>query len=128
MDVENVIDEMLDDLTAVNDEFINSYFNEEFDKTIEQKSKDEIVEINEEPNEIIENNNEQKNISERTINEDEPVEEKIKTFSYNEILDRLDRKEKIDINNPNDILNLIENSSSPEEFFDELEKVISNDK
>lgn len=128
MDVENVIDEMLDDLTAANDEFINSYFNEEFDKAIEQESKDEIVESNEEPPEIIENNNEQKNISEEAINEDEPVEEKVKTFSYNEILDRLDKQNPIDINNPNDILNLIENSNSPEEFFDELEKVIPNDK
>lgn len=128
MDVENVIDEMLDDLTAANDEFINSYFNEEFDKAIEQESKDEIVESNEEPPEIIENNNEQKNISEEAINEDEPVEEKVKTFSYNEILDRLDKQNPIDINDPNDILNLIENSNSPEEFFDELEKVIPNDK
>lgn len=144
MNVENVIDEMLEDLNAVNDEFINSYFDEE--EIVKPKEitevKEETFENIEEQSEIEEANNEQvdydlkEELVDNSLEEnielevafEEQKEEKPKTFSYNEILDRLDRKEKIDINNPDDILSLIGDSNNSEEFFEELEKVSENDK
>lgn len=151
MNVENVLDEMIDDLNAVNDDFINNYFDDEFEKSLKQEEIeefiDETIESNEEENnelEIIDSQietnlledeeleevslNEIPEELEKTDFEEETIEEKPKTFSYNEILDRLDKKEKIDINNPDDILKLIGNSSDSEEFFEELEKVSEDDK
>ena len=140
MNVENVIDEMLNDLNAVNDDFINSYFNEE--EIVKPVEIEESIENIEEKSEIAEASNEQadSNFKEELVDNsleenkelevvfEEVKEEKQRTFSYNEILDRLDRKEKIDINNTNDILNLIERSNDSEEFFEELEKVSEYDK
>ena len=116
--VEDEFDKMLDDLNAVNDDFVNSYFEE--DKVDDIKK--EILE-----NENIDNSDSNK--VEQTLNEkDEPlIEEKPKTFSYNEILDRLDKKEKLDLNNTNDILELIETTNSSTEFFKKIEEA-ENDK
>ena len=143
MDVENVLDKMIDDLNAANDEFINSYFEEEFENSIKQeeieelvtetnKNNEEQIEVSQINNEIIESdllavNNAE--IADNLLDQTEDkIEEKPRSFSYNEILDRLDKKERIDINNTNDILDLIEKSNNSDEFFEELEKVSENDK
>ena len=143
MDVENVLDKMIDDLNAANDEFINSYFEEEFENSIKQeeieelvtetnKNSEEQIEVSQINNEIIESdllavNNAE--IADNLLDQTEDkIEEKPRSFSYNEILDRLDKKERIDINNTNDILDLIEKSNNSDEFFEELEKVSENDK
>lgn len=103
--VEDQLDKMLNDLNAVNDEFVNNFFEEE-------------------------NKIEQKDILEEEISEQETnnVQDKPRTFSYNDILDRLDTKEQLDLNNSNDILNLIEESNSAEEFFEKIEEAENNDK
>lgn len=103
--VEDQLDKMLNDLNAVNDEFVNNFFEEE-------------------------NKIEQEDILEEEISEQETnnVQDKPRTFSYNDILDRLDTKEQLDLNNSNDILNLIEESNSAEEFFEKIEEAENNDK
>lgn len=135
MNSENMFDSMISNLNATNDDFINNYFDEEFEKSIKQEEIedfiDESINNNEETNEVIselqENNNEQVDLN-LLDNEEITIDEKPKLFSYNKILDRLDKKEKIDINNCNDILNLIGNSNNSEEFFEILEKVSKDDK
>lgn len=102
--VEDQLDKMLNDLNAVNDEFVNNFFEEE-NKKEEKVEQEEILE------EEIDN-----------------IQDKTRTFSYNDILDRLDTKEQLDLNNPNDILNLIEESNSAEEFFEKIEEAENNDK
>lgn len=103
--VEDQLDKMLNDLNAVNDEFVNNFFEEE-------------------------NKIEQEDILEEEISEQETekIQDKPRTFSYNDILDRLDTKEQLDLNNSNDILNLIEESNSAEEFFEKIEEAENNDK
>lgn len=103
--VEDQLDKMLKDLNAVNDEFVNNFFEEE-------------------------NKIEQEDILEEEISEQETenIQDKPRTFSYNDILDRLDTKEQLDLNNSNDILNLIEESNSAEEFFEKIEEAENNDK
>ena len=98
--IEDEFDKMLDDLNAVNDDFVNNYFEDE------KTSKNDILE-------------EIDNLTK------EPLETKVKQFSYNDILDRLDKKENL--NNVEDILNLIETSKNSDEFFQKIEK-INNDK
>lgn len=105
--VEDQLDKMLNDLNAVNDEFVNNFFEEE-------NPKEEIVE--------------QEDILEEKKEEIDNIQDKTKTFSYNDILDRLDTKKQFDLNNSNDILNLIEESNSAEEFFEKIEEAENNDK
>lgn len=123
------IDKMINDLDSVNDEFINDYFDDENlnivsnEETIYDKST--LDTINDE------------NINNYDVKypfpevETSPVDENIiqdgnklsdKPFSYSDILSRLDTKSDIDLNNPTDILSLIENSTNSEEFFDAIEK------
>lgn len=117
---------MLEELNAVNDEFVNGYFDDESISIVEKKSEN-----NEEP---INDSNEIDSKIEFAVPEDFNTEEELektksysKSFSYNEILNRLDNKQNIDINNSDDILNLIENSNTPDEFFDALNEDDIND-
>lgn len=52
----------------------------------------------------------------------EEIKEEIKKpFSYNEILDRLDKEKKYDINNINDLMKLIDKCDTTDEFFNYVE-------
>ena len=62
----------------------------------------------------------------KEIEEDieEVKEEKSKRkFSYNDILDRLDRSKTISLDNVDDILKLIEKCDTSEEFYEEIDKI-----
>lgn len=53
---------------------------------------------------------------------EEPVkEEPKKTFSYSEILNRLDQEKKYDLNNVNDLMKFIDKCETSEQFFDYVE-------
>lgn len=146
--VEDQLDKMINDLNAVNDDFVNDYFEEESPLNI--KSLDEI-EDTVENNEHLEENNDSEQTSsiessETDIEEpndwfipseeenievdpkeiaEEPVYEESKeekTFSYSDILSRLDTKKDVDLDNPSDILDLIENSTNSDDFFEAIEK------
>ena len=52
------------------------------------------------------------------------IEEKIKRkFSYNDILDRLDKEKPYDLNNVDDILKLIDKCETSDDFYEEIEKI-----
>lgn len=140
--VEDQLDNMINELNAVNDEFINVYFDEE---GIVQNNDEMLEEVEEfeanDSDELEFDMPEEENIKEEakqeeieeTIIEKQPEtiiekqEDKPK-FSYNEILSRLDNTEKgIDITDTNDLLKLIDRTSSADEFFETLEEAMDND-
>ncbi len=140
--VEDQLDNMINELNAVNDEFINVYFDEE---GIVQNNDEMLEEVEEfeanDSDELEFDMPEEENIKEEakqeeieeTIIEKQPEtiiekqEDKPK-FSYNEILSRLDNTEKgIDITDTNDLLKLIDRTSSADEFFDKIEEAMDND-
>lgn len=140
--VEDELDNMINELNAVNDEFINVYFDEE---GIVQNNDEMLEEVEEfeanDSDELEFDMPEEENIKEEakqeeieeTIIEKQPEtiiekqEDKPK-FSYNEILSRLDNTEKgIDITDTNDLLKLIDRTSSADEFFDKIEEAMDND-
>ena len=53
--------------------------------------------------------------------EKEEKEEPKKTFSYSEILNRLDQEKKYDLNNVNDLMKFIDKCETSEQFFDYVE-------
>lgn len=100
--IEDEIDKMINDLNSVNDDFINNYFDEEIEK---------------------DSNLEEDIQSDNTLEEKLPKEEK--TFSYNEILNRLD--EKVDLTDTDDVIELIDKANTPDDFFDNFEAEYNND-
>lgn len=60
------------------------------------------------------------------FNNDKRQEEK-KSFSYNDILDRLDSNRKLDINNVNDLMKIIDKCNNSNDFFEYVESEF-NDK
>jgi hypothetical protein len=52
---------------------------------------------------------------------EEVVEEPKKTFSYSEILNRLDQEKKYDLNNANDLMKFIDKCNTSDEFFEYIE-------
>lgn len=113
--VEDEFDKMLGDLNAVNDDFVNSYFEE----NINNIKKDILKDVD-----VSDSNKVEQTIDEK---DESSFEEKTKAFSYNDILDRLDKKEKFDLNNVDNILELIETTNNSTEFFKKIEEA-SNDK
>ena len=131
------IDKMINDLDSVNDEFVNDYFdNENLNPISNIETLDEESKADRVSEEFDENANnyddtfhfsevEESSIDENSIQDDNKLSDK--TFSYSDILSRLDARNDIDLNNSTDILSLIENSISSEEFFDAIEKEDLND-
>lgn len=136
--VENQLNEMISDLNAVNDDFINDYFELE-----EKQVKNEIdfempedIELNndeiefdmDEESENKDTKEEKQEVTEVFKESEEKEEKQKKVFSYNDILSRLDHNEKkIDINNTNDLMKLIEKTETADEFFDTIEEAMEDD-
>ena len=127
--VEDELDKMINELNAVNDEFVNNYFDEEESKN-NRELLDSVEELNktEEPkiefDMSLEPTTEENKIEEQL----QQKEEEKSNFSYSEILSRLDNNEKnIDINDTNDLLKLIDKTATADEFFDKIEEAINND-
>ena len=127
--VEDELDKMINELNAVNDEFVNNYFDEEESKN-NRELLDSVEELNktEEPkiefDMSLEPTTEENKIEEQL----QQKEEEKSNFSYSEILSRLDNNEKnIDINDTNDLLKLIDKTATADEFFDKIEEAINNE-
>lgn len=136
--VEDQLNEMISDLNAVNDDFINDYFELE-----EKQVKNEIdfempedIELNndeiefdmDEESENKDTKEEKQEVTEVFKESEEKEEKQKKVFSYNDILSRLDHNEKkIDINNTNDLIKLIEKTETADEFFDTIEEAMEDD-
>lgn len=136
--VEDQLNEMISDLNAVNDDFINDYFELE-----EKQVKNEIdfempedIELNndeiefdmDEESENKDTKEEKQEVTEVFKESEEKEEKQKKVFSYNDILSRLDHNEKkIDINNTNDLMKLIEKTETADEFFDTIEEAMEDD-
>lgn len=132
---EDKLDKMINDLNMANDDFVNNYFDDEDDS--ETKLDENIIDNQEQSIEYAEeteiNTNETyeepENIDEINVeiqeeNYDSNIEEK-SIFSYNQILDRLDKK--INLDNPDDILELIDLSKTADELFENLDREKNND-
>lgn len=135
--VEDQLDDMINDLNAVNDEFINDYFDDEVTEEKEEIDFELPTNIEDNQEELEFDEEETKPIIEEKLEElkSEPAhEEKIvidekPKFSYNEILSRLDSGEKeLNINDTNDLMKLIDRTNDADEFFDKIEEAMDNDK
>lgn len=108
--VEETFDEMLDSVKSINDDFINNYFD-----------NDKIVSINEEKQEEndIYDENSLKDLSNQLTNElFDNVEKPVENFKETEENDSLEQDE---IPLEEEMIDLIDQTTSSEEFFDILE-------
>lgn len=108
--VEETFDEMLDSVKSINDDFINNYFDD-----------DKIVSINEEKKEEndIYDENSLKDLSNQLTNElFDNVEKSVENFKETEENDSLEQDE---IPLEEEMIDLIDQTTSSEEFFDILE-------
>lgn len=120
--IEDELDKMINELNSVEDEFVTSYFNDETKDKMEEQVKEEIVELIDEPGEKkIET--EEKDYNESNSLNVDTNEQFNNHFSYSQILNRLDNNV---ISKESDVIQIIEDSTTPDEFFNAMEE-INND-
>lgn len=132
--VEKSIDDMLNHLNSINDEFINNYFDENQDKnetkfteakeksTDDEKITDEESSTDEERLTDDESSTDEEKLTNEVINyNDEVISKLTDTKLYSKRLFGLNEEIKKTDPGVDDIIDLIDSSTNGEDFFDKIE-------
>lgn len=123
--VEKTFDDMLDSVKSINDDFVNSYFNDEEIAEIIKENKDETEEVEEdEENTLVENSvdnvetdsAEEVELEDNTLNLSDFDTFSVENFEKSPI-DQLIKDDYTE----EELLDLIDETDSSEEFFNRLE-------